>query len=407
MTIDYSSLSNTELLNLYEKYKIEVSNKDSIQYALKIALNALYGACGNEFFRYFDINIAEGITKTGQTVIQFINNSINNFLNQKLKTTNVDYVIANDTDSAYIELERLVNLICPPDMDVQKKVDFIDKFVKTYLQPYIASEFERLANYLNCRKNTFSMKREIIADTAIWRGKKNYIMNVYDAEGVRYMNSELKVVGVESVRSSTPPICKTALEDCYRIMLNETDNNKLIEYVKTFKKTFMNAPISDIAYPRSISDIDKWECETGWLNGTPIHVKAAIVYNRLLKKFKLVGKYELIKNKNKIKFIYLKTPNYTFNNAIAFFDEIPKEFELDEYVDRELQFEKSFYNPVKSFAELIGFTMEKQKTLNDIFVDDFTQIDNTQTNMQQYKTQEKVKSKVKKTSNKSLDSFFN
>jgi hypothetical protein len=190
-------------------------------------------------------------------------------------------------------------------------------------------------------------------------------------------------------------------------MLNETDNNKLIEYVKTFKKTFMNAPISDIAYPRSISDIDKWECETGWLNGTPIHVKAAIVYNRLLKKFKLVGKYELIKNKNKIKFIYLKTPNYTFNNAIAFFDEIPKEFELDEYVDRELQFEKSFYNPVKSFAELIGFTMEKQKTLNDIFADDFTQIDNTQANVQQYKTQEKVKSKVKKTSNKSLDSFFN
>jgi DNA polymerase elongation subunit (family B) len=366
---DLSKLSNEELLALYKEKKNREATYEAMQMALKITLNSLYGAQANEHFRYYSTDIAEGITLTGQFTIRYISNVLNEFLNKKLKTDGVDYVVANDTDSAYIRLDTLVEKIVPKDTPIQKIVDFLDKFVSTVLEPLIAEKFEALAAYMNTPENKMHMKREAIADRAIWRAKKNYILQVYDNEGVRYNEPKLKTVGIETARSSTPELVRKALEKSLLILLNE-DEGDLHTFVKEFRETFMNAPVEDIAFPRGVTDLDKWVDPTGresWKLGAPVHVKASLVYNERLRTTGLIKKYPVIKNGDKIKFVYLKQPNPVRNNAIAFTDVFPPEFEMDEYIDRELQFEKTFLEPLRSFTDIIGWQTEKVNTLMDFF----------------------------------------
>lgn len=69
------------------------------QYARKILVNQLYGALGNNHFRFYDLRNAEAVTSTGQLVIQWGGHAISNKLNQILKTNDEDYIIYSDTDS--------------------------------------------------------------------------------------------------------------------------------------------------------------------------------------------------------------------------------------------------------------------------------------------------------------------
>lgn len=367
---EYENMTVSELKARLAMLKNEISTYDAMQNAFKIALNSLYGAQANAHFRYYDPNIAEGITLTGQCVIRFISNRLNDFMNKTLKTEGVDYVCANDTDSGYLVLNQLVKKVCPDDMPIQKKVDFVDRFSEKFIQPFLDQEFAKLADYLNCYENRFSMKREVITDKAIWRGKKNYIMQVWDNEGVRYQKPQLKAMGVETARSSTPKIVKEHLTKGYDILLNGTQDD-LIKHVADFKTYFMKAPFAEIAFPRGVSDMDKWmDSVTMWKIGTPIHVKAAIMYNNLLGKYNLNSKFPEIRNGDKIRFIYLKEPNPTMNNAVAFFESIQAEFGLDEYVDRELQWDKAFLSPLKSFSNLVNMDTSKVIRLDAFFSDD-------------------------------------
>jgi DNA polymerase elongation subunit (family B) len=366
---DFSKLSNDELIALYKEKKNEEATYEAMQMALKIALNSLYGAQANQHFRYYSTDIAEGITLTGQLTIQYISNALNEFLNKKLKTTGVDYVVACDTDSALICLDSLVEKVVPSKTSTQKVVDFLDKFVSTVLEPFIAQKFEALADYMNAFENKMHMKREAIADRGIWRAKKNYILQVYDNEGVRYSEPKLKMVGIETARSSTPEIVRKALEKCLIILLNQTEED-IHKFVKDFREEFMNSPIEDIAFPRGVSDLEKWVDSSGremWITGAPIHVKASLVYNELLRSTGLIKRYPFIRNGDKIKFVYLKIPNPVRNNAIAFVDFIPLEFQLEKYIDRETQFEKTFLEPLRSFTSIMGWNTEKVNTLSEFF----------------------------------------
>lgn len=370
MSIDVSSLSDQELLNLYHEKVAEEARYDAMQMAFKIALNSLYGAQANKHFRYYNTNIAEGITLTGQCVIRYISNCLNDYMNDLLKTSGVDYVCANDTDSAYVVFNDFVKKLCPVDLPAQKKVDFLDKFIKKYVEPFIAEKFVVLSDYLNLKENRLHMKREAIADKAIWRGKKNYIMQVYDNEGVRYATPKMKMMGIETARSSTPKLVKGALTEGYKIILNGTQA-QMIEHVANFKRTFMTSPLAEIAFPRGVTDMDKWmDKNTIWKLSTPIHVKASLMHNVLLKKHKLGNKFPAIRNGDKIKFIYLKEPNPSMCNAIAFIDALQTEFGLDEYVDKELQYEKAFHLPLKSFSTLVGMDTNKVVRLDSFFSDD-------------------------------------
>jgi DNA polymerase elongation subunit (family B) len=358
------SLSTSELQTL----RFEEATYDAKQQALKIALNSLYGASANRFFRYNSRDIAEGITLTGQLVIRFISNRLNVFLNETFKTDNVDYVIFNDTDSAGLNLQYFVDKMFKDQTDVRKIIIFLDKFVRTHIDPVLKKEFDRLADYLNAYENMFSMKREILADRGLWRGKKNYILQVWDKEGVLYEKSKLKMMGVEMAKSSTPKIVRGSLEQAIRIILNGTESD-LQKYVREYRAAFLAGDVADIAFPRGVSDIDKWVAPNGTLlKGAPIHVRGAVLFNQLIKKHNLDNSTPAIKNGDKIKFAYLQKQNPTRSNVIGFLDHLPPAFGLDSYIDRELQFEKTFLDPLNSFARIVKWNTEKTNTLDQFFI---------------------------------------
>lgn len=303
---------------------------------------------------------------TGQLIIRYISKRLNDFLNGMFKTQDVDYVIANDTDSSMLNLEYIVNKMFKDQTDKQKIVDFLDKFVQKYISPYLIQEFQRLTDYLNAFENRLNMGREVIADKGLWRGKKNYILQVYDKEGIRYTTPKLKIMGIETAKSSTPNIVRGSLEKAIKILLNGTEKD-LQEFVKKFKSEFFSASVQDIAFPRGVSDMDKWMTSDGSMaKGVPIHARGSIVYNRLLKNIHS-GEFAPIKNGDKIKFIYLKVPNPTQSHVIAFLDTLPPAFNLDKYIDKDTQFDKTFLEPLKSLACIANMNAEKTNSLDLFF----------------------------------------
>jgi hypothetical protein len=264
-------------------------------------------------------------------------------------------------------LKYIVDKMFLDKSDTHKILNFLDKFVKVHLEPFVAEKFEELCQYMNAYKNCLVMNREVIADRGIWRGKKNYILQVWDQEGYRYDTPKLKMMGVETVKSSTPGIVRGSLEQAINIILNK-DEAQLQKFISAFKKKFWSAPISSIAFPRGVNDLDKWVDDSGNIkSGCPIHVRGSISYNNLIRKHKLTNTLPFINSANKIKFIYLKKENPSRQHVIAFLDELPHEFGLDDFIDKDTQFEKTFLGPCKSFTSIIGWNTEETFTLDDFF----------------------------------------
>jgi DNA polymerase elongation subunit (family B) len=281
-------------------------------------------------------------------------------------------ILVHNTDSIFITLDKLVKALKIDD--TTKAIDFLDKVCKQRLEPFIAKQFQELAEYLNVYENKMHMKREKLADAGIWRAKKNYIIQVHDDEGVRLATPKIKTVGVETTRSSSPELVKKALRDCYSFLLND-DLKSLREYEKQFREKYMSASLDEIAFPRGISDIEKWaEGQYNWRTGAPIHVKAAITFNKLLQQYGLQREYQTIKNGDKIKFVYLKEPNPTRNNAIAFMTVVPEEFGLEPYWDKELQYNKTFIEPLKSFLGLLNWELKQVNRLEDMWSDETVEL---------------------------------
>lgn len=367
---ELAKLSTDELHARLTEQKGIVASCGVMQQGLKVTLNAAYGMIGNEYSRYFDVRIAEGITLSGQLSIQWIQRKMNEYLNKILKTEGINYVVAGDTDSVYITLDPLIEKLGISEKPTQEIVDFVDKVCSTKLEPYIDESYQELADYVNAFEQKMVMKREVIADLAIWRAKKNYILNVWNSEGVSYEEPKLKIKGIETQRSSTPEICRNEMKAVLKVTMTG-DEKKAQEHIKDFRNRFMTSDVIDIAFPRGISDIDKWMVPDGheFKSGTPWHVKAAMVYNRVLRDHDLTKKYRTIKNGEKIKIIYLKMPNPTGAKTIAFPDILPPEFGLDNYIDRVLQFKKAYLNPMQSIYDVIGWYAEKRNQLDmdDLF----------------------------------------
>jgi DNA polymerase elongation subunit (family B) len=357
----------------YEKKKTkelekEIARCNNIQMAKKISLNSAYGAIGNQYFRYYKLANAEAITLSGQVAIRWIESKMNTYLNKLLKTEDVDYVIASDTDSIYLHMGPLVETIYKGrEKTTESIVSFLDKICKVELEKYIEGCYQELAEYMNAYDQKMQMKRENIADRGIWTAKKRYILNVWDSEGVRYTEPKLKMMGIEAVKSSTPAPCRKMIKDCLKIMMNGTEN-EVINFIETARKEFKQLSPEQISFPRSASDIQKYKSSsTIYSKGTPIHVRGALLFNHYIKEAKLTNKYSLIQNGEKVKFIYLKKPNTIHENIISFIQEFPKELNLDKYIDYELQFEKAFLEPLKIILDSIGWSVEKTVNLDSFF----------------------------------------
>ncbi len=364
----YAKLSDVQLKRLHEQTIKDITKYNNFQMAKKIALNSAYGAVGNQYFRYYKLANAEAITLSGQVSIRWIENKVNGYLNKLLKTDEVDYVVASDTDSIYINFGPIVDQFFSHKVDDKAKVvTILDQICQDKLEPFIEKSYEELASYVNAYDQKMQMKRENIADRGIWTAKKRYILNVWDSEGVRYEEPKLKIMGIEAVKSSTPAPCRTMIKDALKLMMNGTED-EVIEFIDNSRSQFMKLPPEDIAFPRTVSNVNKYKAHsTIYAKGTPIHSRGALLFNHYIKERKLDNKYSLINNGEKIKFCYLKKANPIRENVISFISDFPKELGLDRYIDYDLQFEKAFLEPVKVILDSIGWNVEKTVNLELFF----------------------------------------
>jgi len=344
---EYENTKEPKLLKKISKY-------DNIQMARKIALNSAYGAIGNQYFRYYSLAMAEAVTTSGQLSIRWIENKINDYMNDLMKTDNQDYVVASDTDSIYVTFGSLVDKFNP-----SSPIDFLNTIAKDKIEPYISKCYQELATYTKAYQQKMEMSREVIADKGIWTAKKRYILNVWDNEGVRYQEPKLKIMGIEAVKSSTPEPCRNKIKEGLKIIMSG-DEKMLNKFIQDFREEFMNMPPEDIAYPRSVNGLTKWSDPSSlFAKGAPIHCKGAILYNHLLKQKKLVNKYPYIQEGDKIKFLHLRIPNAHQSSSISFITKMPKEFELQSMIDYEQQFEKSFVEPLNFIVSKLKWTVDR------------------------------------------------
>tara|TARA_Y100000816_G_scaffold233012_1_gene178390 strand:+ start:1819 stop:4389 length:2571 start_codon:yes stop_codon:yes gene_type:complete len=386
---DYENTKDKKLLK-------DISRYHNIQMAKKISLNSAYGAIGNEHFRYYDVLVAEAITTSGQLSIRWIEKSLNDYLNKILGTKDYDYVLASDTDSVYITFDRLVsNSFRQRDileknkglLSKERVVSFLDRVAREKIEPFIDKSYSDLASYINAYDQKMQMKREVIADKGIWTAKKRYILNAYDVEGVRYKDPQLKIMGIEAVKSSTPAPCRQKIKDALKIIMSG-DEKMLNTFIREFREEFMSLPPEEIAYPRSVNGVRKYtgqgesmiDLESGeqhmvlknmFKSRAPIHVKGAILYNHLVEKNNLDNKYPYIQEGDKIKFLHLTEPNVYQSSAISFITDLPKELDFHDKIDYNMQYEKSFIEPLKFITDKILWKIDQtygtQGTLEDFF----------------------------------------
>ena len=351
------------------KLQDAISAFNNIQMARKIQLNSAYGAIGNQYFRYYNLANAEAITLSGQVSIRWIENSMNVYLNKLLQTENEDYVIASDTDSIYIHLGPIVDkFLSHKSGDKTALVGLLDKICQEKLEPFIERSYQELATYVQAYDQKMIMKRETIANKGIWTAKKRYILNAWDIEGVRFTEPKLKIMGIEAVKSSTPAACRTAIKDALKVIMNQEESD-LQDFVADFRKKFESLPPEDVAFPRGCNGVSKFSNPVSvYSKGTPIHVRGALLYNFHVKKNKLTHKYPLIQEGEKVKFLYLRTPNRINENVVSFFQTLPKEFGLDKSIDYDLQFKKSFLDPLQVILDTIDWQAERVASLMEFFV---------------------------------------
>lgn len=354
---EYENNPTEKLRNLISKY-------DNIQMAKKISINSAYGVLGNPYFRYYNTIIAESITTSGRLSIRWIEKCVNEFINEKLKTVDIDYIIASDTDSIYIHFHPLLKKLKKNEYSV----DLIDKIAKKYFQPFIDKSYEKLAKIVNSPSSSMKMKREKIAKVGVWVAKKRYFLLVWDSEGVRYNEPKLSVTGLETARSSVPAWYRERLRGAYHYIA-DNDRDGLIKYIDDIEKESRLVDYNLISFPRSISGLDKYyNKNTIYDKGTPIQVRGALLYNHYITKLGLDKKYNKIKDGDKVKYIYLNLPNYIGENCISFFDFIPEEFQLKDNIDYFVQFDKSFKKPLSTISDSIGWNLENKNTLESFFV---------------------------------------
>lgn len=338
-------------------YKIDsdIDKFTTGEQAVKILLNSLYGAMANQYFRYFDVRVAEAITLAGQLAVKWAERAANNLMSQL--GFKGDFVIAIDTDSIYVDMSEVARV-------VGENAEAVDKFCQKIFQPALKKAFKDYHKHMGCRINRLEMKREVIANTGFWTGKKHYALNVLDKEGVRYKEPEVKIMGIAAVKSSTPKIHRDDLKECIRLILQE-DEKAVQRFIEGCRNNFYSMNAEEIAFPRGVSSVSKYETHDGYIKGTPINSRAAIVYNKAVKATGINNIYELITDDSKIKYLYLKTPNPVKENVIAFPVVLPRELGLESYIDYKTMFDKGFMKVIEPVMKAIHWSPEAVQTLED------------------------------------------
>ena len=390
---ELANLSDEELLRLAEELEDVSSAEKNQQMAIKILLNSLYGALGNAGFRYFMIEMAQSVTLSGQVVIQWIGRKINEFVSKKTGIEK-DRIVLIDTDSVVIDLEDLVNQVCPEHYTREQRLEFLIKFGEKVMDPYIDHCYQEFAEYINAFQQKMHMKRENVISRMISVAKKMYCMEVYNSEGKQFSVDDpyMKIMGLKLVKSDTPAVMRQALRKALPILLQKSEA-EVQDYVEEVRKTFGQYTVEEIAFPKTANNVsaydrkiverlyenatdkiekanlaDKLDVDSLiYTKKTPIAVKGALIYNHLIEKYALGLKYQPIRDGDKVKFVYLKKGNPIGESVIAFVDKLPDEFKLREWVDYQTMFEKVFYKNMEILCQPLGWSPKKVETLDSIF----------------------------------------
>lgn len=371
LQLKYEKLYEQSCLEEEKKeIKKHISKYKSAQMAMKVGLNSLYGASGSEYFVLYDTRIASSITYCGQLSIRWIGERMNEYLRGILKT-NKNYVIAQDTDSMYLWLHDLVLASYGSKQpEIGERIDFLDKIANGPLQDQINKQFNALKDYMNAYEQKMFMKREAIADRALWTGKKRYAMSVWDMEGVRYDKPHYKIVGLESVRSTTPMPARKAIEKLIEIILSpDQSQERAQKFVSDFKKEFLATSINEISVASGVNGLEKYrDNNTIYKLGTPMHVKGALFYNHNVKLRGLEKEHDLIKEGNKIRFAPLRLPNPIQADVIAWENEFPNFLDLENYIDYNALFERAFLAAADRILGANKWTSKKVRTLDQFMM---------------------------------------
>ncbi len=348
--------------------KKEMNQLHNSQMAIKISMNSLYGATANIYFLYYINDMAEAITTSGQLSIRYAEKSVNDYLNKVLKTDSKDYIVYIDTDSIYVNFGPLIEEVFgTTDISRDQGEEFLDKICSSKIEGVIEAGYEKLANQMGAYRNAMVMKREKITDRSIFIAKKRYIMNALNSEGVHYEQPKISVTGLESVRSSTPEVCRDKMKEIFSVIMNKTEYDTQ-QFIANFKTAFKQLPAESIAKTSGTDNIDKYRDRVQlYKKGCPMHVRGCLLYNNQLEVKKLTKKYEAIRGGDKVKFLYLKVPNPIRENMISFPGVLPKELKLEQYIDYDKQFEKVFLSPIENILEAINWSSEKINTIEDFF----------------------------------------
>jgi len=283
---------------------------DRRQYLQKVVLNSLYGVLGLPVFRFYDLDNAEAVTYTGQSLIKFTKKIANYFYNKELEDTK-DHCIYIDTDSVFYSALPLVKKRYS-DLDI-KNVDKMSKAIleiASEVQVYLNKGYEYFAKkFCNLDKHRFDIKQEVIAKSGLFVTKKRYGLKIINDNGKKV--NKLMVKGLDTVRSSFPVAMREMLSKVLEDILMDVPKEKLDEFILNFKNSMKLKEFDKIAIPTSVKGIRKYRSKEGsifkrYKLGTPIHVKSSLSYNDFLKFKKITKRYKPISNGDKIKWVYLK-----------------------------------------------------------------------------------------------------
>lgn len=390
---DLSKLTDDDLLALAKELEDVSAAEHNKQLALKVLLNSLYGALGNAGFRYFMIEMAQSVTLSGQVVIQWIERKINELIDKKTGIPK-DRIVLIDTDSVVIDLEDLVNKVCPSHFTRKQRLEFLIKFGEKIMDPYIDHCYQEFADYINAFQQKMHMKRENVISRMISVAKKMYAMEVYNSEGKQFSVDDpyMKIMGLKLVKSDTPAVMRQALRKALPILLRENES-AVQDYVEEVRKSFGQYTVEEIAFPKTANNVSNYDRKVVekrfntttdseekarladmldtdsliYTKKTPIAVKGALIFNHLLEKYSLGLRYQPIRDGDKVKFVYLKPRNPIGESVIAFPETLPPEFQLHEYVDYEKMFDKVFYQNMVILCEPLGWSPKKVETLDSMF----------------------------------------
>ena len=376
---DLEKLSDEELLDLYHATQDKGDELFILQISLKTLINSLYGAQGNKSFILANEKVAQAITGNGRYFIKSFGRRIEKHL-QSLIKWNKPYYIYSDTDSAYYTIEPFVDefLKAHPDATLSEIVDFCDKFENKVVEPRIQENIDEFCYKLNALdKSKCGAKKEIVADRMLLLKKKKYLCRLRENEATIFPEDspKTKAMGVELIKSSTPKFSIKYMSEALPILFDGTEN-ELRAWFEKCKTQFLKADISEIAAVTTVNCID-YNLRKDV--GIPQNSRASILYNEFIKRNKLESSFNLIQAGDKVKYVFLKTPNplgetikvssgkttkLVKPNVIAFLDDNFIKYVKD-YIDYDTQFEKTFIKPLEFMTNAINFTV-KEKAL-DLF----------------------------------------